>query len=106
LRKGTRWVNYLGPFDGAVHGEHVAELVVGDGAGDVSHVQLPRHHPLRCLHYRHGGGHPQRNRSASRPQRRDGAQGEKGGGGGGGEAPAEAVKRWRGYEGGNGGRHW
>jgi hypothetical protein len=89
-----------------VLGEHAAELVVGDGAGDVPHVQLPRRHLLRCLQHRRGGDHTPRNSPAPRPRGRDGAEGEVGGRGGGGEAPAAAVKRWRGYERGNGGRHW
>lgn len=43
---------YLGPLDGAVRGEHVAELVVSDGPGDVPHVELPRRHLSRSLEHR------------------------------------------------------
>lgn len=86
-------MHYLGPLDGAVRGEDVAELVVGNGPGDVADVELPRRHLRRRLEHCRGGGHPQRQPPAPGVRHRDGTEGEAGGGGDGGRgrAPVAAV---------------
>jgi len=63
-------LRYLCPLDGAVRGKHVAELVVGDGTGDVPDVELPRRHLRRRLEQRRGGGYPQRQPTAPGLRRR------------------------------------
>jgi hypothetical protein len=101
-------LRYLGPLDGAVRGEHVTELVVGDGPGDIPDVELPRRHLRRRLEHCRGGGHPQRQPQAPGLRRGDCTEGEAGGDRDGGRSSTSAaeVEGRRGNQGRNGGRHW
>ena len=102
MRKVQSWNgirHYLGPLDGAVRSEHVAELVIGDGPGDIPDVELPRRHRLWRLEHHRGGGHPQRQAPAPRVRRRGGPEGDtdRGGDGDGGRAQAAPMEGPRSY---------
>lgn len=94
-------LRYLGPLDGAVRSEHVAELVVCNGPGDIPHVELPRRHRLWRLEHRRGGGHPQRRAPARHLRRGGGPEGDADrgahGDGDAGRAQAAAVEGRRSY---------